>query len=259
MQGYWRRIGLGVLIAVTSLASAGLVGAESLGSTHGADNLMHPTLRMGFTATYEAHALGSTLTATKTLTFAGDEGELRLHGRIRGLLRLIGRFEMERVSTFRIHDQGIQLLASRAWQISPNRERSHSLRLIEEDAEFIGDVNGNAVRVGIETGADIQDFLSVLYWSRMHLAGDADTLAGLAVTILERDRLRTYHMQTFPIEPISTPLGTFDTIRMVREDRERNTELSAWFAPALSHLPVRVDYDVDGRILSLKLAQIEWH
>lgn len=265
MHKPWKKVLLGSLFVSASLIGSGLMGADLIRAGF-ARNLLPETsestqtvAHRGFIATYEAHALGSTLTATKTLSWSGDQGELRLKGRIQGLLRLIGRFEMERVSTFRVDDTNIQLLSTRAWQASPNRERSHQLQRVENEAVFVGDINGEAVRVEIDPSEDIQDFLSVLHWSRVQLARKDGDLADVTVTILERDRLRSYSMHAFPQESIRTPLGVLDAIRLVREDRERETSLSAWLAPSMDYVPVRIDYDVDGRILSLKLTQIEWY
>jgi hypothetical protein len=266
MHRIWKRRLLGSLFLSASLIGSGFMGPDLIrtGNAQSAppaasESNQEAGLLRGFAATYEAYALGSTLVATKTLSWNGEEGELRLQGRVRGLLRLIGRFEMERVSTFRVHDGNIQLLSSRAWQASPNRERSHSLRRIEEEGVFVGEIDGDLARVEIDSLADIQDFLSVLHWSRAQLTRHAGDLADVSVTILERDRLRSYAMQAFPSESIRTPLGVLDAVRLVREDRERETSLSAWFAPSMDYLPVRIDYDIDGRILSLKLTQIEWY
>lgn len=210
----------------------------------------------GFTATYEARALGSTLTVTKTLRWNGSEGELRLRGRIQGLLRLLGRFEIDRVSTFRQEQWNILLLAHHNREITPGHQRNEELRTEEGGTRLLGSVDGKPFQ--IDTAGAPLDFLTTLHWARLHLAEGTHWEEGVTVDVIDRGQIRTYHMQSMGEARLSTPMGSLNTIQINREDRARGTSLSAWFAPSMTFLPVRIDYRTDGRTLRLELTTIDW-
>jgi hypothetical protein len=78
----------------------------------------------------------------------------------------------------------------------------------------------------------------------------------LTVDLLERNRLRSYTMENRGQERLETQLGSLDTIRVARQNSS-DTEVSGWFAPDLGYLPVRLQYEADGRVFQFEITALE--
>lgn len=85
----------------------------------------------------------------------------------------------------------------------------------------------------------------------------ADRLAA-AYPVADGGQLKTYLHQRAGSERLTTELGQFDTVkvRRIRPGRQRDTLF--WHAPALDHIPVRIErLDGDGRRLRLNLIRYQ--
>lgn len=209
-----------------------------------------------YTATYEAHAYGNRLIAQSTLSQEGDNLHMALDAHVSGFLRLLGRFEFSRVAVFRPEADGLRLLSTRSSQITPRRERRTETRFDWDDGHARGQHNDKPFDVPVPPHT--VDFLSSLYLTMTELR-DGGFDPALQLAILERDRLREYRITLGGRERINTELGRMNTVLVVRKSEDSDVELSGWFAPDLHYLPVRLDYEADGRVYRLELTQIEWH
>ncbi|NWG38660.1 MAG: DUF3108 domain-containing protein [Hydrogenophilaceae bacterium] len=81
-----------------------------------------------------------------------------------------------------------------------------------------------------------QDALSQLYvFSIMEKLPDR-----LEMPVTNGRQLLTYQYEKFPAMPITTPLGTFETVEYRRIAGPDENAISVWVAPALHHLPLRI-------------------
>ncbi len=209
-----------------------------------------------YTATYEAQVFGNTLVAQSTLSHEGGNTRMSLDAHLSGFMRILGRFEFNRESTFSTHDGYPRLVQTRSAQITPRRERRVETRFDWATNRAQGHISKKAF--DLEVPRDTLDFLSSLYLTMQGLrTGSFDRT--IAVKILERDRLREYSLLLQGTENVSTVLGPMRALRVVRKDDDSGVELTGWFAPTLNYLPVRLDYEADGNILQLELTHVEWH
>lgn len=81
-------------------------------------------------------------------------------------------------------------------------------------------------------------------WARQH-AGDP-VRAEADFTMVEDDRVRTYRFAITGREPVETPAGRFETLRVERVDNPRKT-YRYWLAPSLDYLPVKIEHLKDGK------------
>jgi hypothetical protein len=208
-----------------------------------------------YTATYEAQALGNRLVALSTLHYEGDHIRMAMDAHVSGFLRILGRFEFNRESLIQSNGTAVRLLQNRSQQVTPRRERKVETRFDWVTHHAHGHINGKAFDLAVP--ATTQDFLSSLYLTMVLLRnGDLTTLR---LDLLERNHLRSYALERRGEARIATPLGTLDTVHVVRTNQGSNVELAAWFAPELHYLPVRFDYEADGNVYRLDLTQLEWH
>ncbi|WP_018174639.1 MULTISPECIES: DUF3108 domain-containing protein [unclassified Thioalkalivibrio] len=243
----------------TSLLTALLLLGQVLLASAAANEPQEGPRLPPFTASYEAQAMGNTLNARITLNHEDVQTRMAMDAHVSGFLRILGRFELSREALMNANDVGLQLVTSRSREVTPRRERKVETRFDWEEDRAIGHVDNE--RFDIEVPPHTLDFLGSLYFMMQRLeagdlAGEGD---GETVQTLERDRLREYRFEYADTETIESPMGRIETVRVVRKSRDSDIELSAWFAPDLSHLPVRFDYEADGRVFELKLTRLEWH
>ncbi|WP_018935056.1 DUF3108 domain-containing protein [Thioalkalivibrio sp. ALJ24] len=212
-----------------------------------------------FTASFEARAMGSTLKASMSLNHEDVRSRMAMDAHVTGLLRVLGRFELSRESLLNTNSSGLHLVSSRSHQVTPRDEREVETRLDHEEQMAIGHINGE--RFDAEVPKDTLDFLGSLYAIMQQLEDGELEATGDTTTIrtLERDRLREYEFRRDGEETVDSGIGSLETVRLVRRSDGSDVELAAWFAPALSHLPVRFDYEAGGRVFELELTALEWH
>ena len=206
-----------------------------------------------YVATYEAHAYGNTLVVVNTLRHEPEGIRMTMDAHIVGFLRILGDFGFSRGSLFEFEDPEVRLLETRMSQITPRREREAEAQLDWDANRARGRVNDEPFDMEVPAGT--QDFLSSLYLTMTRLMeGDFDEV--LTVDLLERNRLRSYTMENRGEERLKTQLGTLDTIRVARQNSS-DIEVSGWFAPDMGYLPVRLQYEADGRVFQFEITALE--
>ncbi|WP_019625506.1 DUF3108 domain-containing protein [Thioalkalivibrio sp. ALJT] len=212
-----------------------------------------------YTASYEATALGNTLKARITLNHEDVQTRMAMDAHVSGFLRLLGRFELSREALMNRQNGELQLARSRSQQITPRRERKVETRLDRDRGLAIGTIDNEHFQ--LEVPDQTLDFLGSLYLIMQRLERSELTRADnrSTVQVLERDRLREYRFEYGERETMDSPIGRLETVRIDRRTDDSDVALSAWFAPELHHVPVRFDYEADGRVFELNLTQLEWH
>jgi len=211
------------------------------------------TVIPAYVATYEAHAYGNTLVVVNTLRHEPEGVRMTMDARIVGFLRILGSFGFSRGSLFQFEDRDVRLLETRMSQRTPRREREAEAQLDWDANRARGRVNDEVFDMEVPPGT--QDFLSSLYLTMTRLM-EGDFGEVLTVDLLERNRLRSYTMENRGEERLDTQLGTLDTIRVARQNSS-DIEVSGWFAPDLGYLPVRLQYEADGRVFQFEITALE--
>ncbi len=67
------------------------------------------------------------------------------------------------------------------------------------------------------------------------------------VHVTNGKRLKKYTYQRVDEERITTPLGEFDTVRIVRENPRRKETVTLWYAPAKGNLTLKIRKEREGR------------
>ena len=209
-----------------------------------------------YTAFYEASAYGNTLKTRSSVNYEPGRVRMSLDARVVGFLRLFGRFELSREAIISIGPEGLRLLESLHRQVQPRRAREVHTRFDWDTGRAEGVNNGE--RFSLSVSEDTMDYLSVLLAIMQELqTGTAEQRQ--TVEVIERDRVRSYRLVREGTERIRTELGRLDTVKVTRRDDERGIALSAWFARDLHYIPVRFDYEADGRVYVLNITELDWH
>ncbi|MDD3516751.1 MAG: DUF3108 domain-containing protein [Chromatiales bacterium] len=139
----------------------------------------------------------------------------------------------------------------------------HSYRntLREDHTEFDwvdlrarGEVKGKTFDIGIPP--DAVDHFSL----QLRIMQDLQRPHGdMTYAVVERDRLKSFAFRHSGDETLATALGRLDSLRVERVDDPRGSQVITWYAPALHHLPVRIEQiERDGGRLTMTLESLEW-
>lgn len=79
----------------------------------------------------------------------------------------------------------------------------------------------------------------------------------LEYQIADGGKLKTYRFQITGRERLTTPFGTFDTLKVERQQESNKRSTVLWCAPALRYLPVRVDQREDGERFSMSIESLQ--
>jgi hypothetical protein len=80
---------------------------------------------------------------------------------------------------------------------------------------------------------------AVRMWVIRNAAGEAPDQAEFV--LVNEDRIRSYKFAVIGPETVSTPAGTFETIRVDRVDSETRP-FHYWFAPSRDYIPVKLEH-----------------
>jgi hypothetical protein len=71
-------------------------------------------------------------------------------------------------------------------------------------------------------------------------------------------QLLTYRYEKYPAQPITTPLGSYETVEYRRIAKPGENAISVWVAPALHHLPLRIRVQEDSGIFEQQLIRMNY-
>jgi len=80
----------------------------------------------------------------------------------------------------------------------------------------------------------------------------------LEMSVADGGRLKRYRYQFQQMEPVITPAGEFDTLKLTRQKDQRRSQASLWLAPALGYLPVRVERRERDGVFEMELDALSW-
>ncbi len=70
--------------------------------------------------------------------------------------------------------------------------------------------------------------------------------------------LKTYRYTEVEREPVSTPAGQYNAIKLARNKGDRPSRAELWFAPELNFLPVKISKREDDGDFLLELVSVNW-
>jgi len=82
--------------------------------------------------------------------------------------------------------------------------------------------------------------------------------ARLDYPVADGGKLKTYRFEATGSEAVEVPLGRFESVRLERRYDRPDTWATVWVAPALHHLPVRVDHHEKGITTRVTLEEVRF-
>lgn len=236
--------------ACTSLSASAAGAIVALGAAAGTVAVEPPT----YTATYEVEHKGRDVgSSTFSVEFDATRGVYTFRSRTeaKGLLRLLSPNPVVERSEFVVRDGTLRPLEFWYEDGSRKGEDNYHMRFDWEAGKAI--VEGEKrVEIDLQPG--------VLDRGSMQVAVMVDMASGEPpgpYVLADEDSLKTYVYTREGEQALATPLGVLDTVRYRQQRHGSSRSTVLWAAPALDHLPVRIEQHRDGNAETV-FALVRW-
>ncbi|MDZ7752351.1 MAG: DUF3108 domain-containing protein [Gammaproteobacteria bacterium] len=207
-----------------------------------------------FMAEFAVTSNGSSIGRTTWTLDAVDEGRYRFRSETRatGFMSLLFSGRRTEQSLWTHHEGRVRPLAYR--YVRTGRKAREVEVIFDWDAgQAINRHEGNSWKLDVTAGT--QDKLVYLLALMQDLARGA---RDLVYPIADGGYLKEYAIERQARERLDTPLGTFHTVRLYRQDPKGKRHTTLWAAPELDYLPVKVQQDEkDGDVLAMTLESLK--
>ncbi len=96
-------------------------------------------------------------------------------------------------------------------------------------------------------------------WYVSLMVGQPDRLEDQTITIIERDKRRTYMYKTIEAQQIDVKGETVDAVHFRLQDvKDERRRYEVWVTPGFHNLPVRIDKIRKNQTVSFKMKAFEW-
>lgn len=233
-----------VLLGITAIAT--LQAADAWGDLPG----YHAVYR----ASYQGLHVGETEFSVTLVDAASSTYEFRSESRLGGIFRVIAPRPPEESSAFRVEDGEIRPLAYSLRDSTRAGEGSFDIEFDWPLGRAIVTAEGTGVESQLVPGMLDRGSLQVA----LMLIGEDFTTE--QVTLLDRDGPETHELQADGVETLETPLGEFQTRRLIQQRQGSSRRTLVWLAPDLHGLPVRIERQRNGETrAAFHLDEVRWH
>ena len=221
-------------------------------STHAADDL--PGYHAVYVASYQGRAVGKAEFSVTLLDAEYGIYEFRSESRFRGLYRLIVPGPVEESSRFALESGRIRPLA---YSLRDGTRRGRNSFSVEFDWEL-----GRGTTTAGEISEESQLVAGMLDRGSLQVALMllGDDFASGQVILLDRDGPEAHGLRAAGEEVLETPLGQFQTRKLIQQRQGSSRQTLIWSAPDLHGLPVRIERQRDGETrAAFHLEEVRWH
>ena len=188
-----------------------------------------------------------------------DDGsyEYRSETKTVGLIALFRKLHIVEASRLRLEESLLQPLFYRYQRTGYRKKRDVSIEFNRDTGRLKNTINGDSWQLPMEPA--IMDKL-LYQLAIMHDLQHGRTPASYRVA--DGGGIKTYHFEKLGEEVVETPLGSFNTVKMIRHRPDSDRKSVFWCAPELNYLQVQVEHtEKDGSttVAVLKSLQGELH
>ncbi len=208
-----------------------------------------------FTATYTLHGKGLTLGKMERIFTREADGNYRFssYSYPTGLARLFRHDRIREASLFRIRDNEVQPLEYTYDHRGGKKDRQVKV-IFDWDKSSITNTLGKH-HWRMQTTPGVLDKLVYQLALMRHLRQGKTQLH---YRIADGGRIKDYVIQMQGKDTLETPLGSLETVRLLRQKASSKRMTTLWCAPALDFLPVRVEHrEKDGNITTARLVALK--
>lgn len=205
-----------------------------------------------FSARYEVTHSGLTLGEARVdyRQIGSDQYRYSSHTRPLGVAAMLLRSEIKEISVGSISAEGFRP-DRYEYRRTGRNARQADLTFDWEHRQVINSVSGEPWKMTIP-----DDTLDRMV-SQLQLMHDLATHEqDLSYPIADGGRIKRYTLRIVGRERLQTPIGQFDTLKIIRIAESDRRATTFWCAPALDYLPVRVDHREKGDNFTMSLRDL---
>ena len=206
----------------------------------------------GFQAEYSIQYGDSVLgKASRTVSNEGDGISVSTFDVVPGqLLVLFGESSYRQQSVFKVRESRA---TSVAFEITDNKNKGSDSAVFDWSAGKIELGNGNSLQM---PEGEVYDFES---WHASLMIADPQELKGQTISIVERNRLRTYLYRSAQPEVLDIQGYPVNSVRVELQDVDnRERGYTVWVVTAYRNIPVRIEKHKKGQTLRFELQALKW-
>lgn len=191
-----------------------------------------------FEASYTLHSMGTKFARMQRSFSRTDNGDYMYHSDTRtvGLFALIRKDNIIEKSTWHFKDGTIQPLFYSYEHKGGKKERDVKVNFDWSKRQITNSINGSSWQMPIQ--AYIMDKL--LY--QLAIMYDLDNgKEKISYTVADGGKIKTYDFELVGEETIKTPLGKFQSLKLVRHKPNSKRKTTIWCAKDLGYMPVKVE------------------
>ena len=162
-----------------------------------------------------------------------------------GIAALFKKVHIIEKSTWKL--DGLQLLPlAYSFQQRGSKIEDNAMKFDWKNMQVIKINNGKSRH---ETLPDNMQLLDKLLYQYALMYDMKNGIIPEKYNVLDYRKIRTYYFRTLGNENIETPIGTFDTVKLIKTRDSNNKQTIMWCVKALDYLPVKLEeYDNDNRV-----------
>ena len=209
-----------------------------------------------FEADYVLHK-GSVKAATSKikLSVSGNQYEYSRQGSTAGLVSMFSSIAQQETSEFTLTAQGqIQVSEYHQQQTKGGKKTKKSTSILFDWTKRIAVHTKKGQSHNVALGDEALDPFAV----ELAMMRDLKKSHQLPTySIVDSDKIVPYKFEILGEESVTTPAGTFTTLKIKRERENKKRTTYIWAAPKLGYLPVKVEHvEKDGSSFSSVLTRV---
>jgi len=224
-------------VAACAVVVAGLARAEET----------IPTYTATYHVEYKGRSVGESI---QSLVREGDRYRFRSATNARGLARLVRSRPLIEESVFDVRDGRPRPLE---FKLEDGTRKGEDNVTIDFDwADGVAHVTTKDRQVDLPLEAGIHDRATLQLVLMLEAGRNAPPGSH---ALIDDASVKSYSYEIAGRETLSTPAGTYDTIKVVQRRQGSSRHTLIWLAPALQHLPVKIEQRRDDEILTTLLLE----
>lgn len=229
------------LLLVTVLLCSTYLRAE--------DNLPAP-----FEASYKIFKKGTEVAELHRSLSRSDNGEFNYRSETNstGLLSVFYKLHILEESHWQLQDQLLQPLDYSYKRIKKKKERHKETVFDWSKNQAYSVDNGKKLTLDLKPGMTDKLLYQIDIMRNLEMGRHPTTY-----TVVDGVKIKTYHFDSLGEESLDTPIGQFNTVKLVRQNAGEKEKSILWCAKKLHYLPIKVEItDEDGSVTTVMINQL---
>ena len=207
-----------------------------------------------FEASYKIFRKGTEVAEMHRSLSSSDNGHFNYRSETNstGLLSVFYKLHILEESHWHIQSQQLQPLDYSYKRIKKKKERHKKTVFDWSKNQAYSVDNGKKSTLDLKPGMTDKLLYQIDIMRNLEMGRHPTTY-----TVVDGAKIKTYHFDTLGEESLDTPIGQFNTVKIVRQNAGEKEKSILWCAKTLHYLPIKVENtDDDGAVTTVMINQL---